>query len=216
MDKPSAHKVTTLAQQAISHLQIQIDAIQDVLVETGHLKLKDSTKIALLPHQPAVPENIYFTPMKMKTMVFQESQVDEYLDGESSPTLDGLGLSTLSMSLMGNDIQSSFDSPAVPKMTSFNPDDSRDSMDTLKSFDLKLSQRDSVDTVKSFDLKLSQRDSVDALKCLKPAKAKSDPNSLFNDLINLITQEEFQELPPFLTAQLTRKYINNAVSGICF
>jgi hypothetical protein len=240
--KPTAHEITEKAIDAISHLQLQIDMIQEVLVDSGHLKVE--TMVASPPQlsaqQEPVYENPYFTPLKMKSM--PTTDLDEGKDDvlSSSPTLADLGLSSLGMSLMGTTKLTPLDSPVAPKLAytqrdsvdtvasldltfdkslDLNFDKQRESVDTVKSLDITFDrQRESVDTVKSLDLKFDrQRESVDTVKSidLVPPTLKriSDPNSLFNSLIAQISQQEYDELPSYLTAQLTRSFINSVVSG---
>jgi hypothetical protein len=274
--KPTAHEITEKAIDAISHLQLQIDMIQEVLVDSGHLKVE--TMVASPPQlsaqQEPVYENPYFTPLKMKSMATTDlhEAKDDVLS--SSPTLADLGLSSLGMSLMGTTKLTPLDSPVAPKLAytqrdsvdtvasldltfdkslDLNFDKQRESVDTVKSLDITFDrqresvdtvkslditfdrQRESVDTVKSLDLKFDkQRESVDTVKSLDlkfdrqresvdtvksidlvppTLKRISDPNSLFNSLIAQISQQEYDELPSYLTAQLTRSFINSVVSG---
>jgi hypothetical protein len=126
-EEPSAQILIEKATQAVSMVQIQIDMVQEVLSNLGHLhKIKESPK-AIPAYVEQVPENPFFTPRKMKeTYVSEKIQHLEL----KSPQFENIGLSNLGMSLLGMHPTMELlnkDSPIFPVIESFQTSTSRES-----------------------------------------------------------------------------------------
>jgi hypothetical protein len=138
----ASQDVALLANEAVSHLQLQIEAIYQVLCETGYLQNEQV---------PVTPDKIHATPVNM------------HVADPPSPTLEGL--STLSLQLLEHNFESSTDSPSVPQI-SYTRSDSLSS--SIQSFELPFETQPESDSNSLFNsliqpISISEFESLDSV-----------------------------------------------------
>lgn len=213
METHSADKLISKATECTAHLQLQVDIIQEVLVELGYLK-SEEIKEVIVPDVPErQPENPYFTPKKMREDLRISADISPSKKLCDSPKLENLGLSSLGMSVMGLLPNKGLDeyttySPALPVIESFQQKGNRDSVDTIEPLRL-------TSDLSNLNI-IADRDSMDTFDMVRSPKRASDPNSLFNSLVNQIKQDEYEDLPAFIKSQMTREYLNKVINGKLF
>ena len=173
----SMNQIALTAQEALDHLGIQIDAIRDVLVESGHVGLAQ-TKTIIEPEPVQEIEQEEVVPVQTSTPVKPAPPMGVM----DSPTLADLGLSTLSLQILQRE-NDMMDSPRAPRIQAFrNSDDWSD----------------------------RRNSSPQPPECVTRL---SDPNNLFDALMEPINEEEYRSLAGFLTSQMTLNHLNDIVNG---